>query len=214
MKMTIEQLEKKYNQAQLDAQKTQEDIELQTEKVLELKQAEFAAAEAGDVDRYQTLKKQRENMEDLIFVKRTAKNRTFNQQDVYDTWKDYAAGYNKELARRTKDFEKACAELKDLFMEMVKLQDNGMENRARCATFLGIENTLVNAPQIREALPMDEINAPNVPALAYGFQVADGDIVLNVRTAKPAIAFLGAAGLVTPGELALMWKVLHANRAE
>ena len=63
-----EALQKRYAEAQALAEKEQKLAAAKQEKLDELKQAETEAAEAGDLVKYQEIKKQRTALEEEIFV--------------------------------------------------------------------------------------------------------------------------------------------------
>ncbi len=211
MKMTIEQLEKKYEAAKKAEADTLAYIQEQTANIENLKQMEAEAAEAGDLEKYQELKRQRSNMEDIIFVKKASKKGAFNVQDVHDFWAAYTDGYDKELARRDKEIEKAIKALKDAFMGMLQLQNNALETRERCAEFIGRDN--LNAHDFHELenkLPMNYTTTPT--GLRYNFVQYINGHPLPFVTIHAVPAFLGAIGSITEDDLSRTCRILQEHK--
>ncbi len=157
MKLTIEQLERKYNKAKQDEAEALQRLEEQQNEVARLKEAEAEAAAAGDLSRYQEIKRKRTDLEDMIFVTDSVlqkkRGKYVDSKEVADVWHDYAGGYNKEIARRMKEYNQTCAALKSIFMGMVELQNNALIARQRCAQMSGTN-------KIEEDLPMQFVELP------------------------------------------------------
>lgn len=211
MKMTIEQLEKKYEAAKKAEADALAYIQEQTANIENLKQMEAEAAEAGDLEKYQELKRQRSNMEDIIFVKQASMKSAFSEQDVYDSWESYTDGYNKELARRDKEIEKAIKALKDAFMSMLQLQNNALEARERCAEFIGWDNwSGLGFQELEKKLPMNYTTTPT--GLRHNFmQFINGQPFSNA-TIYSVPALLGNIGLITTDDLIKVCRILQEHR--
>lgn len=210
MKMTIELLEKKYEAAKKAEADTLAYIQEQTANVENLKQMEAEAAEAGDLEKYQELKRQRSNMEDIIFVKKASKKGDFNVQDVHDFWAAYTDGFDKELARRDKEIEKAIKALKDAFMGMLQLQNNALETRERCAEFVGWDNRS-GLQELEKKMPMNYTTTPT--GLRYNFVQYINGHPMPFATIHAVPAFLGAIGSITADDLGRICKILQEHKS-
>lgn len=211
MKMTIEQLEKKYEAAKKAEADALAYIQEQTANIENLKQMEAEAAEAGDLEKYQELKRQRNNLEDIIFVKQASKKGTFNVQNVYDSWEAYTDGYNKELARKDKEIEKAIKALKDAFMDMIQLQDNALEAQERCAAFMGWDNwSDLGRRELCNKLPMNYTTTPT--GLKYNFVQYINGYPVPCVTIHAVPALLGAIGAITVEDLLKVCRVLQEHK--
>lgn len=209
MKMTIEQLEKKYEAAKKAEAAALAYIDEQTDNIVQLKQKEAEAAAADNLEKYQELKRQRSNLEDLVFVKQASLKNLFNPQDVYDTWNGYAAGYNKELARREKEIDKAIMALKDLFTDIVQFQNNALAARERCGDLLGIGYSDLDHAKLEKELQMDYINSPT--GLEYSFGTSINGTVMSYHIRHSIPAFLGAMNLVSNEEIVRMCDILQLH---
>lgn len=212
MKMTIEQLENKYKAAKKAEADVLAQIKEQAAKIENLKKMEAEAAEAGNLEKYQELKRQRSDLEDIVFVKQASTKNAFNVQDVYDSWEAYTDGYNKELARRDKEIEKAIRALKDAFMSMLQLQNNAIEARERCSEFIGLNNwSALGLQELEKKLPMNYTTTPT--GLRYNFvQYLNGQPFPNA-TIHAVPAFLGSIGSITVDDLIKVCSILQGHKS-
>ncbi len=99
-----------------------------------------AAADAGDDVLYRAKKKEKEDVSDSIFVKRSFKDKlspSVDKDSAAAAWKDYTKDYNKRMQKAIDDFADAKEKLCALYSEMIDYQKDACSTRERLASATG-----------------------------------------------------------------------------
>lgn len=176
-KKMIDALRKKaeQNRQALDSMQTQ-----RTQLIEEHSRAKAAAELVDDADAYAKIKQSMRALEDKIeFLERQARKTPYvTKDDAIAAWKDYAAGYNKELAAKIQNMQKARDDLKRAFAEAIALQNEALKDRQEVAALANMtkENVYPGQDPL-PSLPMNlipltqhaakSVNGSHVPELSY-----------------------------------------------
>lgn len=136
--MKIEEFERLRRQAQLEKQKISASIEDLLRQEAELNNAATAAAESGDVDGYLSKSKEKDRVTATIFVKRRQLDKLapFTDEDVVDSWREYAVQYNKAIDKKIADYERQRKALREAYLDLCKTQNSALIERARYGEFV------------------------------------------------------------------------------
>lgn len=95
-----------------------------------------AAADSGDVETMQVLRKEREAVEDMILVTKKKLSRPPNKIDVLSSFRAYAEEHNKVLRDKYAKYCEARDALFQQYLELLKMQDEALQNQEKCDVYL------------------------------------------------------------------------------
>ena len=161
--MKVSDIDKKYQDSMRDYQLLIEKEATAKKDAERLKEEAEAAAVAGDLEGYKTLKAKASDAEALAYVlqkkvEKSGASDVFTRDEIDKAWKDYAGDYNKTLKAKLKKFADAKEDLLQLYSEMVTLQRDACAVRERMAKYAGIAlQGAVMDKGIGDAFPMEYI---------------------------------------------------------
>lgn len=141
--MKVSDIDKKYQDSMRDYQLLIEKEATAKKDAERLKEEAEAAAVAGDLEGYKTLKAKASDAEALAYVlqkkvEKSGASDVFTRDEIDKAWKDYAGDYNKTLKAKLKKFADAKEDLLRMYSEMVTLQRDACAVRERMAKYAGI----------------------------------------------------------------------------
>lgn len=132
----IEQLEKKATDAQKRAEDLRKEIESMKAKILDREEKGMAAAEAGDDDKYLSLKAEADRLQSLIPVREVLLKKSENpisEDEARSAWDEYSAQVNKDLSKKYTAYQKLREDFYNRFIELIDLQTEICRKRQRLA---------------------------------------------------------------------------------
>ena len=115
--------------AALEVQKEIAELEAKLES---LKKDAEDAVEHGDLQQYLALTTKQEDIDREITARelwKNAMNHTDFKADAVDAWNEYVGLYNRNLSKKSREFDAAWKSLARLYMEMVGLQNDALKTR-------------------------------------------------------------------------------------
>lgn len=183
--MTVKELDEKYQTSMLNYQQMIESQKEAARKAEEYNDLAETAAAAGDLDAYKKNRADAIDAESLAYVldkqiKKAGENPVFNETEVAEAWRRYAAEYGKSLAGKRKRFDKLKTELLEEYASMVQLQRDACATRERISAYIGKGRNTVAMEcdkTFDKRFEMDMI--PHEEGLAYirGANTDDTDLI-------------------------------------
>lgn len=124
------------------------------EKAAQLEEKGKSAAMNNDLDTFMTIKKEKERVAAAIELKRFQLENVEQvpESEILEGWRDYAAGYDKDLAAALEEVERAKAGLCNAYRKLLIVQNNGLIERKRVGALLGFGAVMREVPGGAESL--------------------------------------------------------------
>ena len=135
-----------------------------------------AAADAGDVDLYESKANAKNHVHATIFVKRRQLDRlgpTVNEADADAAWSDYVATYNKKLQAALDAFEETKEKFYQQYSDLVSLQHDALAVREHLGAAVGVDKNRYRM----EFVPVQQGPSVYGALKIYGFNCPDPDSV-------------------------------------
>lgn len=178
MKMTVETFDAKVRDHENKHKRITDDIAELAMKEAALAEELEASADAGDVDLYIKLNRQKEDISAALLVKRTFLDKmgpAVTPDDAKEAWSSYVSGYDKEMKKAISDFEAAKNALISKYETLIDKQWEALNVKDHL-------NKQVKLPDPDKAYPMlcipclSNYNEPG--SLNKGaFNIADPDLL-------------------------------------
>ena len=139
-----------------------------------------AAAKSDDVDAYLAKKSEKDRIDALLYVKRSALNNipdVLPVEEVSDAWAAYADTYNKALRKKMKAYTELRQKLSDAFIEMVNLQLEACTTREKLAKYTGNTVEFLNPCIVDKVFAMDYMPCDETSMSLHGtpWRISDPD---------------------------------------
>jgi len=139
----IEALRKKYDEAVNKKAAMQAEIQKLKADTVTLSEEADAAAQAGNISLYREKRDASQLAADTAHV-RERQLEIFTElqpiEDGREAWKEYAGEYGKNFDRAQKALEKAQADLRKAFLELVEIQNEGLHVKDQIREYVGSDS--------------------------------------------------------------------------
>ena len=192
--MTVQKFDELVKKDKELLEKLSADIAALLAREAELDAEMSAAAEAGDDVLYRAKKKEKEDVSDSIFVKRSFKDKLSPSVDkdmAIEAWKDYTKDYNKRMQKAIDDFAAAKEKFLSMYAEMIDFQEDACLTRERLSAATGAPVNSFAMLTIPYKSGRGDIGALDL----FGVSIADPDACyyLSDYSIKTGIKNLSAA---------------------
>lgn len=149
--MTLKQFDELVQREKIQRESLDKELAALQERVATIDAEMNAAADAGEVETYRSLMKEKEDVEIALIVKRRQKNNyrpSVNEAVAQAAWSDYVSGHNRKLKKSLAEFEAEKAKLLSMYSELINMQSDACSVRERIGSAVGLPD---------EAFPMEYI---------------------------------------------------------
>lgn len=140
MKMTVEHFEELVKKDREQRERLNADISALMEREASLDGEMIAAANSGDETLFKSLKAEKQNVTDSIFVKRSFRDRltmSVTVDDARAAWADFVKGYDKRMSAALAEFAAEKERFLQMYSDLVDLQKNACAVRERLSEATG-----------------------------------------------------------------------------
>ena len=168
------------------------------------------AAKQGDVNLYLANKKRRADVDEEIYVKRTAiENNSpgISHEDALQAWNSYAEQYNKNLRKKLDTFYSLRQKMRDAYREMIDLQGDALETRERLARYIGIKVEPMAVTDFDRDFQMEFVpqNTGELKLAGAPRSITDPDTLYYLAGTGPVLHDLQATPIVKKADGVLVW---------
>lgn len=136
--MTIQDIRSKVQATEAEKVKRLAKIETLKEDLEKADQAAADAARSGDYDAYTKAKRQRVDIElELSFMEASSVS-PIKQEDLKEAWDDISDSYGKRLVKAKGKLERAKAQFKEAYSEMLAIQTEELALREELGSYIGL----------------------------------------------------------------------------
>ena len=178
MKMTMEALWKKYNDAQANEAKRAEEIREAEAAISALKEEREAAAQAGDLDLFDRKDDEIKKAERRLYVLvKSAGNGKVTPEDTQSYWTEYAASFSKDQEKRIAEYQRLKKEACKKYEEILERQNDALHVREDLGIMINIfDGSRDGYEKLDQAFPVKCVdpkvsgiwsNLDNLPELEY-----------------------------------------------
>ncbi len=118
------------------------------------------AAKKGDVNLFLAKKKERADIDDMIYVKESAianLNHEVPFEDTLQAWESYSNQYNKSLNKKLDAYYELRQKMHDAYIDMINTQKDALITRERLARYAGMSIEPMGVTEFDRAFDMQFI---------------------------------------------------------
>lgn len=209
-RITVEDIDARVKEAQdREARLTDEIAELEnTGSAIDVDIED--AAKKGDVDLYLANKKRRADVDEEIYVKRTAMENIsadITLEEVLQAWSNYSDQYNKTLRKKLDTYYSLRQKMRDTYRELIDLQGDALETRERLARYVGVKVEPMAVTDFDKDFTMEFIPQNNSELKLAGAPrtITDPDALYYLAGIGPVLHDLQPNGTVKKMDGVLVW---------
>lgn len=180
----------------------QREINELQESARQLEEKSKAAALSDDLEKYMQIKEKRDRTAAAIELKRfqLENMEQVPESDILEGWREYRAGYDKELDKATAEMEKAKAAFCDAFRKLLTVQNDGLLEQKKVGALLGFGSVMRVTPgggeSLESKLPLKTIPAQAEPPVSYRGKNMRGDLALYLSENPESLGATVITGMV------------------
>lgn len=164
-RVTIIDLFNRKSEAQAKREALEAEAKTLQNKALEYACAAQQAAENGDTDKYLQCKQNADRANAEAYVKgamRGKLNESFSRSEVVTAWNNYIADYSKQFDGMVQKYNKACIDLKKMFVDLLEMQRQALKWRRYAGDLIDVKPATIGADDVYSMFKMPFIpEGPN-----------------------------------------------------